>query len=328
MGMNRWLKVGGLLLILFSVFLQWWPAAGQGGETAGVITEIRTGRGRVEVRPAGASEWRKAGPLQALRAGDTVRATDNASVVILLSGGRGSVKVEAASSPFSVPSREPGESKTQKARALLEASLGFLSGSGRELPQAVLSTRGGRKPPVILTPRNGPVLPGPLTFEWYGIRFSRYTVRVTGPAGLVIEQTGVTAAKLDYPPAAPALRPGVRYTVQVLSTGHPPQEAWFELVDPGRAQVISRDLTALEELVKPAVSPNSLTALRVGFLAREGLIHDARLALTAALLKDPDEPTLHLLLGNLYLKTGLPEIAAESYDEAQFLLTRGSGKAQ
>jgi predicted Zn-dependent protease len=97
-------------------------------------------------------------------------------------------------------------------------------------------------------------------------------------------------------------------------------------LDPQRAQAIRRDLTALEQALRSIVSPNSLVALRVGFLAREGLIHDARLSLTAALTKDPDEPTLHLLLGNLYLKAGLPEMAAESFDEAQFLLTRSAGK--
>ena len=174
---------------------------------------------------------------------------------------------------------------------------------------------------VVLTPRNGPVLPEPLVFEWQGSRFSRYTVRIVSPKGVLLERSGVAGARFDYPSDGPPLSPGVRYTFQVLSLGHPTQEAWFELLDPGRAQSIRRDLAWLEQTLGSIVSPSSLAALKVGFLAREGLLHDARLSLTAALAKDPDEPTLHLLLGNLYLKTGLPDLAAESYQEAQFLLT-------
>jgi hypothetical protein len=297
-------------------------ASGQGGEVGGVITEIKPGRGRVDVKPAGTEAWRQAGPLQALRAGDVIRTTENASVVILMSGERGSIKVDTTNSPFVVSAPQPGESKVQKARALLSASLGFLSGTTREPPQAVLATRGGPKPPVILTPRNGPMLPESLTFEWLGSRYSRYTVRIVGPSGVIVERKGVSGPRFDYPLDAPPLVPGTRYAFQVLSPGHPPQEAWFELVDPNRAQAIRRDLAGLEQLLKPISSANSLAALRVGVLAREGLIHDARLGLIAALTKDPDEPTLHLLLGNLYLKAGLHDLAAESYDEAQFLLTR------
>ena len=41
-----------------------------------------------------------------------------------------------------------------------------------------------------------------------------------------------------------------------------------------------------------------------------------------ALAADRDEPTLHLLLGDLYTRTGLTDLAAESIDEAQFLLKK------
>src|SRR3972149_1230722 len=108
------------------------PARGQGSESAGMITELKVDRGRVEVRPAGAQEWRKAGPLLALRAGDTIRVSDEAGAGILLSGGRGSVRVTKANSPYVVAAPQPGESKAQKALTLLEASLGFLSTTAKE----------------------------------------------------------------------------------------------------------------------------------------------------------------------------------------------------
>ena len=317
-------KRGSAACILLTVCLWMFPPAaarGQGSESAGMITELKVDRGRVEVRAAGAQEWRKAGPLLTLRAGDTVRATEEATAVILLSGGRGSVQVTKANSPFVVATPQPGESKAQKAMTLLEASLGFLSTSAKEEPRATLSTRGGPKPPVILTPRNGPVLPDSLTFEWLGSRFSLYTVRIVGPKGVVLAKKDLTGARFDYPLDAPPLAPGVRYTIQVASGSHPAQQAWFEVLDPARAQAIRQDLKELEQASGPTVSPNTHAALRAGFLARNGLVHDARLTLVTALAKDPDEPTLHLLLGKLYETAGLREQAAEAFDEARFLMT-------
>ena len=50
----------------------------QARETAGLVTEIKLGKGKADVKPAG-GDWRAAAPLQALRAGDQVRASDRAA---------------------------------------------------------------------------------------------------------------------------------------------------------------------------------------------------------------------------------------------------------
>ena len=118
-------------------------------------------------------------------------------------------------------------------------------------------------------------------------------MRLVGPSGPVVERREVTGPRWAYPADAPALAPNVRHTLQVTATGQPTQEAWFEVVDAARA-----------------------------LLAREGLLHDARRVVVAALDADRDEPTLHLLLGDLYTRTGLGDLAAESFDEAQFLLKK------
>ena len=314
-----------LVLISLGILLAPWTASAQGGEAAaGMITEMKIGRGRVEVRAAGSAEWRPVRPLAAVRTGDTVRATEDAAAVILLSGGRGSVKVDATTSPLAVPAAPAGEGKIQKARALVESSLSFLFSGAKESPRAVLGTRAESKPPVILSPRNGPVLPESLTFEWLGGRFSRYSVRIVGPGGVVLDRKDVLGPRFDYPPGAPPPAPGLRHTVQVLSAGHPPEEAWFEVLSPSQAEAIRRDVTELGQGLGPAMSPNSLVTLRAGFLASKGLLHDARLALVTALAKDPDEPTFYILLGDLYTKTGLPAEAAEAFEEARFLTTAGS----
>lgn len=320
---GHWRGMVGVVVVgLASV---WAPdLAGGQAASVGMITEIKVGKGRVEVQAAGKPDWRAAGPFLALRAGDTVRASADAAAVILLSGGRGTVKVDASNSPFAVNVGAPDDGKLQKARTLVEGSVKFLTASAKEPPKAVLSVRAGTRPPVILSPRNASVLPGPLTFEWLGNQFSRYTVRLTAASGVVFEKKGVTGARLEYPADAPALTPGVRYTLAVSPASGSAQEASFDVVDAGRAQAIRQSLKELEDGLGAGVSPNTLTVVRVGVLAEQGLLHDARLALIAALAKDSDEPSLHTLLGHLYQKVGLPQQAAESFDEAQFLLTRGA----
>jgi hypothetical protein len=297
------------------------PALAQTAETVAVITEIKPGRGRVEVKPAAGGDWRPARPLLALRAGDVVRTTENAIAVVLLSGGRGTTRVEGAGGSFTVPG-VGAAGQGQKAKALVEASLGFLAGTTKESSQAVLATRSVARPPVIVSPRNGRLLPEALAFEWLGSRFTRYTVRVIGPAGPVVERREVTGARWEYPADAPALSPNARYTLQVTAVGHPPQEAWFELVGSERVRAVAGDLAGLEQELGASVSPTSRAVLRAGLLAREGLLHDARRVVVTALAADRDEPTLHLLLGDLYTRTGLTDLAAESFDEAQFLLKK------
>ena len=293
------------------------------GESLGMITEIKVGKGRVEVKAVGKPDARPAAPFLALRAGDTVRATDNAFAVILLTGGRGTVKIEASNSPF-VLAAATGDSKLQKAQTLMAGSVGFLAANAGEPPKAVLSVRAGVKPAVILTPRDTAVLPGPLTVEWLGTQFARYTVRVSAPTGVLLEKKGVVGARFEYPADAPTLTSGVRYTLVIEPATGVAQQTSFEVVDATRAATIRQNLEDLADALGPSVPSNTAVAIRTGMLAREGMLYDARQAVMAALAKDPDEPSLHTLLGQIYQKSGLPEQAAESFDEAQFLLTKGA----
>ena len=275
----------------------------------------------MEVKPAAGGDWRPARPLLALRAGDVVRTTEDASAVVLLSGGRGTMRVAGAAGTLTVPG-VAAAGQGQKAKALVEASLGFLAGTTKESSQAVLATRSAARPPVILSPRNGRRAAGRA-----GLRMARQPLRpLLGAAGRA-ERPGGRAPRghgprWEYPADAPALAPNARYTLQITAAGQPTQEAWFEVVDAARARAVAGDLTALEQELGAAVPPTSKAVMRAGLLAREGLLHDARRVVVAALDADRDEPTLHLLLGDLYTRTGLADLAAESFDEAQFLLKK------
>jgi hypothetical protein len=201
---------------------------------------------------------------------------------------------------------------------ILETSLEFLSTTRREL-FGNLGSRGGVRPPVILAPRNGRMLPDSLVFEWRGSSSSRYGVRVVGPDGPVLERAEIAATRFEYPKDAPTLTPGVRYRFQLLPAWHPPQEVWFELVDPELARRVRQELQDLDTVLPEPTAPTA-AVLRTGLLAHHALLHDARLGLAAALARHPDEPTLHFLLGELYTRQGLTQEAAEAFAEARFLL--------
>jgi hypothetical protein len=299
----------------------------QASEPAGVITEIDLREGQVEVKRASLPDWRSAGPLRALESGDAVRTSRDATVVILLTGSRGTVKVDAKNSPFVVPGSGPTTEPTKLGRGwiLLEESVKALLKVSNDARQTPLGTRGHARPPVIVTPRNGPVLPHSIVFEWLGRRASRYTIRVIGPSGLVFERRYLAGVKVTYPPEAAPLAAGVRYYVQVTTGGEPSQEAWFEVVDPVRAETIRRDLAELAATDGPMLSPDTLVAVRAAYLANQGLLADSRLTLVRALDNQPDEATFHVLLGDIYERLGLPEQAAESFDQARVL---GNRRAQ
>jgi hypothetical protein len=300
------------------------PGRSREREVAGMITEIHLGEGRVDVRSAEGEAWRAATPLLTLRAGDTVTTTQDAWVVIVLTGGRGNVRVDETNAPFSVSAPLVDRGPLNKGLKILEASINFLS-TTRDLPLGTLGTRGGMKPPAILSPRNGQVLPESLVFEWRGSRSSLATVRIVGPGGLVFERANLAGARFEYPRTAPPLLAGVRYRFQLLpASGSPPQEVWFELVTATDAQAIRRELHDLDEALAGAPPPPAtLAELRAGVLASHGLLHDARLGLAEEIARHPDEPTLHYLLGDLYLRQGLPEEATESFAEARLLLGGG-----
>lgn len=309
----------GLVLVTLGVAL---TASAQTREVGAMITELKTGRGRIEVRGPGTPEWRPAGPLLALKVGDSLRATDDAAAVVVLAGRRGSVQVDAARSPFVVPAA-PADSKLQKALLLLEGSLGFLGSSPRETPQPVLSTRGVSRRPVILSPRAGPVMADTLAFEWQGYEFGRYTIRVLAPSGVVLDRTGLTVRRLAYPANGPALVPGTAYTLQLFSGQTRVDEIRFEVADRKSADDLRRDLREVEQALGPDVPASSRAVMQAGVLASRGFLHDARRVVVAALVTDADQPSLHALLGDIYARSGLSREAEEAHEQARDLATPG-----
>ena len=197
----------------------------------------------------------------------------------------------------------------------------FLLGQQREKTYQSLSVRSVRaQPPVILAPRDSRVLPGALNFEWAGSDRLKYRVRLLGPQGAVLwEQSELDRRPLGYPAGAPALGPGARYTWELETREHGVQRASFDVAPAADAQRVKDALASLTPAAAKGYPPATLSLMRAGLLFQETLYADARRELVTAIAADPEEPTLHLLLGHVYDRTGLKGLAANEFDEAEAL---------
>jgi hypothetical protein len=306
LGVVAWLAIGGPA----------WAA-----DAVAVITELRPGQGEVQVRLAGEPDWKVARPLLALRPGDQIRVLGDGQAVVVLAGGRATQVVSQANSPLDIQAT-PTPTPMDRVRGLLGGVTDFLLGQPAEPSYRPLATRQPRLRPVILSPRETRLLPGPLRFEWSGADYLRYRVRILGPQGPVWEQADLPRQAYEYPSVAPPLEAGVRYVWQLEARSHAPEQVSFEIVTAAEADRVRADLALLQPSAVAGYPRNTLVVLRAGRLFQDGLFHETRRELLAAIAADPDEPAFHQFLGWVYERTGLGDLAAEAFGEAQFLSTR------
>jgi hypothetical protein len=234
----------------------------------------------------------------------------------MFNGGQGTVTVSTANSPYMVQPR-PAAAAGGKAADLVGNLSRLLAGKKKELTYVPLATRSVKQPPLLLSPRDGKLLGAP-TFEWGGSDRLRYTVRVFGPQGLVWERADLPRAPLPYPANAPGLVPRVPYSWDLTARDFPPQRGQFALLSLAEVAETQEGLAAIGQQGYPK---NTAALLRAGFLFERELYAEAQKELQAATSADPDEPNLHVMLGQIYERLGLQELAAQEYDEAQFLIS-------
>jgi hypothetical protein len=309
---GRWWIVLAVLGILVSAQI----ATPQSADPVAILTEIKAGQGDVRVKGATETDWKLALPLLSLRVGDQVRATGPATAVLMFSGGQGTVTVSTANSPYMIQPR-PAAAAGGKVADVIGSLSRLLAGKKKELAYVPLATRSVKQPPLLLSPRDGKLLEAP-TFEWGGSDRLRYTVRVFGPQGLVWERADLSRAPLLYPANAPGLVPRVPYFWDLTARDFPPQRGQFALLSPAEVAETREGLAALGQQGYPK---NTAALLRAGFLFERELYAEAQKELQAATSADPDEPDLHVMLGQIYERLSLQELAAQEYDEAQFLIS-------
>jgi hypothetical protein len=312
--------LNGLIRALVLALWVLWPTVAAAADPVAVLTEIRPGKGEIRIKAAVDGDWVAPRALQALRPGDQVRVTGDGRAMLAFTGG-GFQAVTAANSPFAVLAPR-GETGADRAKGLMAGVAQLLLGQPRAPTYQSLSVRSVAPPPRIIAPRDTRLLPGPLTFEWTGPPRTDYVVRLTGPNGLVWEQAGVPRRPLPYPATAPPLAPGTRYSWTLDAPGQAAQRADFEVVPEPDA---ARTRAALADLTPAALGGENgspFVLMRAGIFFQEGFYADARRELMGGIAQDPDEPTLRQLLGYVYDRVGLIDLAAQEFDEAEFLATR------
>jgi hypothetical protein len=310
--MTKKVSYAGLLAISFLLVAR--PGL-RAQEAVAVITELKLNRGDVEIRLPGRSGPERPAVLQSLYPGTQIRASKDASAVILFTDGMKSVTVDEKNSPFEVkasPSKAGGSGGGVKQLA------GLLLGKKRPPAYVPLATRGSAKPPTLLSPRNTKVITPAPSFQWMGMDRQEGTVKVFGPEGLIWTAENIALTQIRYPPTALSLKPGVEYYWTLEKKGLPSQKTTFKIVGPDESKTIQDGLDSLQQAT--GLSKTTLAILKAGLLISNEVFYEAREAVVEAVNADPDEPTLHFLLGEIYEKTGLRSLAAEEYGEAEFLL--------
>jgi hypothetical protein len=256
--------------------------------------------------------------LQSLPPGTRVTVTKDAIAVVLFTDGSKTVTVNEKNSPFEIaaaPAKGQGNPLGQVASLLL----------GKKPPPTytALATRGAKRPPTLLSPRNTKLMSASPTLQWMGMDQQPGTVRLSGPEGPIWSAENIALTQIKYPANAAPLKPGVEYTWSLEKKGFPPEKASFKILSADEARVIQNRLASLQQAA--GASPTTLAILKSALLISNELYYEARETLTEAVKSDPDEPTLHFLLGDVYDKTGLKTLAADEYGEADFL---GKGRAR
>jgi len=312
-------------LVVAVAFLLGLAGPAVAADPVAVLTEIRAGQGEIRIKLAGENDWKAPQPLQALRPGDQLRATSDARASVVFTGGRAAQAVTASNSPFNVPTPS-GAGGGERVGVLVSSVTSFLVGK-QDKPAyvsqyAALTTRGIKPPPtVLISPRDTRVAADQVSFEWTGGDFLKYRVRLFGPDGsLIWEAADLPRKPMAYPGGSgKALEAGRKYAWELHTERQAVQRAEFEIVPTVEADRIKKELDSLTPSALRGQSANTIALVRAGLLFKEGLNDGARRELLKAIATDDNEASLHQLLGHVYDRIGLRDLAADSFDQARHL---------
>jgi len=287
--------------------------AAQGEDVVAVITELKFNKGDIQIMHPGKPAAERPAVLQSLYAGSKVQVFNGAAATILFTDGTRTVNVDEKNSPFEVKPGAKGASGSGRLKDVANTLLGKKTSSNF----VALAVRGKSRGPTLLTPRETKLLTPTPRFQWMGMEGQPSTIKVSSSNGLIWSVENIAETQIVYPASAPALQPGVQYSWSAEKRGATPEKAAFSLLNTEESRAIQARLAEID--ASDGVSKTTLAILKGSFLISKALYYDAREILLQAAKADPEEPTLHFLLGELYDKTGLKSLAQEEYSEAQLL---------
>jgi hypothetical protein len=129
---------------------------------------------------------------------------------------------------------------------------------------------------------------------------------------------------IEYPKSAPALLPGVNYSWEIVLKDTKYSGGHFRVLTDDELGALKARLAEIES--QSNLGKATRRVLQISYLISQELYYDARARLIEALETDGNEPTLLLLLAEVYRKTGLDNLAWEKAQIAADLATRGENR--
>jgi hypothetical protein len=128
---------------------------------------------------------------------------------------------------------------------------------------------------------------------------------------------------IEYPKSAPALLPGVNYSWEIVLKDTKSSGGRFRILTDDELGALKARLAEIES--QSNLGKATRRVLQISYLISQELYYDARERLIEALETD-GEPTLHLLLAEVYKRTGLDNLAGENAQLAADLTTRDKNR--
>ena len=292
------------------------PAPAETDAPAAVLTSCR---GSVMVTRAGGQATVATFGLS-LNDGDEVRTGAEAEAEIMFAAGNwvsvgpnSSMKIKG----------HPGAKEPVKDSGSFEVVSNFLKLKSSEGSGSISGLRSGEKASTLvpLSPVQTKVRNATPTFSWriedesLELRFTLYN-----ESGVHWQSDIADASSLAYPASAPALSPGVSYSWTLETTDpmvSPPLRttaAFFEVIAPADVASLDKELAEID-----AEKPGEVTyrLMRASLFFDRGLVEDAIDETETALASDPDNASLHAILGRLYAETGRTQEAMQEMQRSQ-----------
>jgi hypothetical protein len=253
----------------------------------------------------------------ALSEGDEVKTGADAEAEIMLASGNW-VQVGANSSM-----RIKGQPGSKPKEQNFEVVQNFLKLKSTEGTSSISGLRSGDKKSDLraVSPCQTKVRDARPTFQWNAEDPSlELQFVVYNETGIHWQTTVSGATSVAYPADAPALVPGVSYS-WTLETSDPlvspplrTTASFFEIIAPNDVTALDKDLASIEAK-KPGATSYHL--MRASLFFDRGLVSDAIAETQAAVAADPENASLHAILGRLYAETGRTDEAMQEMEKSR-----------
>ncbi|MFN7246598.1 MAG: tetratricopeptide repeat protein [Microcystis sp.] len=175
------------------------------------------------------------------------------------------------------------------------------------------------KLPYLITPRQTNILTNRPPLRWNAVPgATNYTVKIDG----VNWETQTNKTEIVYP-GEPPLEAGKRYRVTIkadngASSRRDDENVGFTVLDEQTKKTV---LDAVKAVQQQQLSPEEAGLVLAHLYRGYGLYGDAVEVLEGLVKQNSQVATVYQLLGDTYLKIGLPQLAKKPYDKALKLAT-------